>query len=324
MRVVEEHEFSYKTARAGQTFNLDDGIRIQVLHPTDLLLRGTRSDLNSNSVILRLTHGDNCILFTGDAEAPTERVLLQRGVEPCNVLKVAHHGSEHSTTDAWLRAIQPDIGVISAGNGNRYGHPARETLERLHRAGTDVYRTDLHGTIRLESDGRELRISTEKLPPDVPMASSVPIDVNQIDLNLASTSDLETLPGIGPSKAAAIIAYREENGPFTSIEELDHVSGIGPSTIGKVRTHIRLGEGETTSASPPPDTLKSSASGQININVASNTQLQALHGIGTSKAAAIIAYRKEHGPFPSCDALTAVTGIGPSTVEGLRDTCSVE
>ena len=96
-------------------FNLDDGIRLEILAPTEPLLRGTRSDLNSNSVVARLTHGKNCFLFTGDAEAPTEQRLVDAGIGQCDVLKVAHHGSEHSTTPAWLEAVRPKRALISCG-----------------------------------------------------------------------------------------------------------------------------------------------------------------------------------------------------------------
>ena len=269
MKTVEAQGIRYATAQAGWSRELDDGIVIEFLGPPLTPLSNTRSDLNSNSVITRITHGTQCFLFTGDAEEPTEELLLRQGIAPCNVLKVAHHGSAHSTSHRWLRAVDPDIALISCGEGNRYGHPAEETLSRLRSAGVSVYRTDTAGRIHLESDGSQVTVSTASSPPrsfaggstpppaptpqeqvapvveTVVAASRAPTarpaaDDGLININKASQSQLETLPGIGPSKASAIIEYRMKNGAFTDIEQLDDVPGIGPATMGKVRALVTL------------------------------------------------------------------------------------
>lgn len=160
MAAIEAKQIPYRGAKAGQSFSLDDGIKIEVLNPREPPLSGTRSDLNANSVVLRLQHGQNCFLFTGDAEEPTEQELLRGGLASCGVLKVAHHGSNHSSTDAFLRTVKPELALISVGVANRYKHPGEETLARLGSAGARVFRTDLDGEIRVLSDGRSLRVET--------------------------------------------------------------------------------------------------------------------------------------------------------------------
>jgi len=254
MEAVESQDVQYATATNGWSKELDDGIVIEFLGPPSPNITGSRSDLNSNSVIARLTHGDQCFLFTGDAEEPTESILRQRGIEPCNVLKVAHHGSAHSTTREWLRAVQPEIALISCGASNRYGHPAEETLDRLASSGALTYRTDLHGTIHLESDGSSVTVTTEtnatvEAPRTILSDAVVPRHYDPspapdpsglINLNKASESELDTLPGIGPSKASAIIEYRMKYGAFTDIEQLDNVPGIGPATMSKVRPLVTI------------------------------------------------------------------------------------
>ncbi|NOY27247.1 MAG: MBL fold metallo-hydrolase, partial [Oligoflexia bacterium] len=162
MQMVDDRGITYRPAQVGQSFHLDDGIVIDVLFPTGTPLTGTRSDLNANSVVLRMTHGDRCFLFTGDSEDPTETELERNGLEPCDVLKVAHHGSRYSTSDAWLRLVKPTIALISAGVHNRYGHPAPETLQRLAHAGVQVYRTDTMGDIVITSDGHDLQVTTSR------------------------------------------------------------------------------------------------------------------------------------------------------------------
>jgi beta-lactamase superfamily II metal-dependent hydrolase len=152
MTTVENRGVTYRTAVAGTVYRLDDGATLEVLFPKGTSLRGTRSDLNSNSVVLRLRHHQNCFLFTGDSEEPTERALLDGfDLQSCDVLKVAHHGSVHSTSPSFLERVKPRIALISAGLGNTYGHPGLEVLDRLQAVGASVYRTDLDGTVTLRS-----------------------------------------------------------------------------------------------------------------------------------------------------------------------------
>lgn len=164
MQRIEDKQIPYRAGTAEMKFNLDDGAVLEVLFPRDKKLTDTRSDLNSNSVVTRLTHGKNCFLFTGDSEEPTEMAVLDGGLTQCDVLKVAHHGSRHSSTDAFLSVVKPKIALISVGVGNRYGHPGDETLARLAAVGAEVYRTDLMGTITVVSDKSTVRVETGKKP----------------------------------------------------------------------------------------------------------------------------------------------------------------
>lgn len=172
-----------------------------------------------------------------------------------------------------------------------------------------------------------------------------------IDLNTADAATLETLPGIGPSKAAAILAYRQAHGAFGSVEQLDDVEGIGPSTMANLRdlvTVVGAPAGKAPPVAAPPAAKRgpvasvpgpgaapaaqnravegaeaAGASGcSVDINTADAAGLDALPGIGEGKAAAIVAYRAEHGKFASCDALDAVPGIGPATISGLAECCA--
>jgi competence protein ComEC len=148
----------------GRWLQLDEGVQMLVLAPPERYLGGTRSDVNSNSIVLLLRYGDVQILFTGDSEADTERAMMRDGVlGDIDVLKVAHHGGAYSTTARFLEVVQPEVAVISCGAGNSYGHPAHETLERLEVwAGDRVFRTDVQGTIVLETDGRHVLVYPER------------------------------------------------------------------------------------------------------------------------------------------------------------------
>lgn len=120
----------------------------------------TYKDLNNMSAVLALTYADTAFLFTGDAETEAEQAMLGSGVPKANVLKVGHHGSSTSTSQAFLDAVSPCVAVISVGEGNSYGHPTQSTLDRL--AGIDVYRTDLNGTVTVTSDGKSVDVRTKK------------------------------------------------------------------------------------------------------------------------------------------------------------------
>ena len=124
-------------------------------------------DTNNTSIVLRVDHGENSFLFTGDMEAAAEADLLAAGCDlDVDVLKVGHHGSNTSSSYVFLRQVMPEYGVISCGAGNSYGHPHGEVTSRLYDAGVTVYRTDEQGTIIVTSDGKELGFTTEKnIPP---------------------------------------------------------------------------------------------------------------------------------------------------------------
>ncbi len=116
---------------------------------------------NDDSVVLELRYGDVAILLTGDISEEIERrILPQLSDAPVRVLKVAHHGSRTSTSDALMDAWKPQIALLSCGRGNRFGHPAPEVMARLERWHTRVYRTDHHGAITLATDGRIVTVTT--------------------------------------------------------------------------------------------------------------------------------------------------------------------
>jgi len=146
-----------------------------------------------------------------------------------------------------------------------------------------------------------------------------------VNVNTASTGELESLPGIGPSKAAAIVAYRTENGPFASVDALQNVPGIGAKTVDSLRSEAEVGDGKTVAKGAPASSSGGAPAGNaVNINTASASQLDALPGIGPSKAAAIVADRDAKGPFDSCDELSRVTGVGAKTVANIKPVCKTK
>ena len=117
------------------------------------------NNLNLSSIVIRMSYGEQSFLFMADAEKENEAA---RKWPQTNVLKVGHHGSNTSSTQEFLDQVKPKIAIISTGIGNKYGHPKKETLDKLKKMDVRIYRTDENGTITLICDGKENKISVEK------------------------------------------------------------------------------------------------------------------------------------------------------------------
>jgi competence protein ComEC len=153
-------------ARAGEVIPLGHGAELEILFPAadDIARALPDGDINNASVVALLRYGRFSALLTGDAEAPIEALLADRGrLGPVDVLKVGHHGSDSGTTDAFLAVVQPSVAVISAGLDNQYGHPHRSTLENLEQVpGLTVYRTDREGDVEVVTDGQAYWVVTRR------------------------------------------------------------------------------------------------------------------------------------------------------------------
>lgn len=120
-------------------------------------------EANNISVVTRLTFGERSFLFMGDAETDVEGELLTSGRPlSADVIKVGHHGSNTSSSQAFLSKVDPDYAIVPCGKGNSYGHPHSEVLARLDKMGVTVYRADVHGHIAIATDGKDFTISTQK------------------------------------------------------------------------------------------------------------------------------------------------------------------
>ena len=169
-----------KQAALGRQIDLGDGAALTLLGPPSPWLANTRSDVNANSVLVRLTWRARSALFTGDAEPETERWLLGRPLTgsqslQAELLKVAHHGGRFSSTAPFLQAVGPRLAVISVGVGNDYGHPTPEALGRLAQTGARILRTDQDGEVTVRSrDGQPWQVETARAsgPAPGPVAST--------------------------------------------------------------------------------------------------------------------------------------------------------
>jgi competence protein ComEC len=145
-----------RAARTGSEFKVG-GLRLRVLWPPDPGLPS--EDPNLNAVVVAASFGEADVLLPADAESDVTGRLPLGAFE---ILKVAHHGSEDPGLERQLRVLRPEVAVVSAGRDNEYGHPRPETLAALATVpGLAVYRTDQHGRVVVETDGRGFRVRTE-------------------------------------------------------------------------------------------------------------------------------------------------------------------
>ncbi len=159
--LIEKKEISTLMMTKRKAFEPEEGLVLEFLHPVKPYLLGTNSDLNNNSVVMRLMYEDVSFLFTGDLEAEGEMLLLEQELElDSDILKVGHHGSSTSSTAEFVKNVSPVLAVNSAGRSSPYGFPAPETLERLARENTVVIRTEQWGAVEVITCGERIRVET--------------------------------------------------------------------------------------------------------------------------------------------------------------------
>lgn len=156
LTAIQNKGLSISAPIVGTFIQVDSDIQLHILAPNS----SQYDDLNDYSIILKLTYGSKSFLFTGDAQSLSESEMINAGYDlSADVLKVGHHGSKTSTSDAFLKAVNPKYAVISVGKGNDYGLPSQATMTKLKNAGIAVYRTDESGNIICTSDGNTINFS---------------------------------------------------------------------------------------------------------------------------------------------------------------------
>lgn len=175
LKLLKEKKIKSKTLTAGDVLDFGDGLRFAVYSPTKEMrkdggMENGKINLNINSIVGRLEFGDFRMMFTGDGEKVTEEGVLRRYSDEAvraNILKSPHHGSKTSSSEAFLKAVQPDWAIISCGVNNDYHHPHPSVRNKYEKMKIDFYRTDINGNITITTTGRKVdgklyRISARK------------------------------------------------------------------------------------------------------------------------------------------------------------------
>ncbi len=157
LTAIDQKKLKITAAKAGMVIFDTGEEKLEILAPNS----EKYGDLNSYSIVTMLTSGEKRFLFTGDAESDSEKQMVKKGYDlRCDVLKCGHHGSSTSTSAAFLKAADPSAAVISCSLNNDYGHPHKEVVDRLKKAGVTIYRTDQQKTVLAQCDGKTIRFTT--------------------------------------------------------------------------------------------------------------------------------------------------------------------
>lgn len=161
-KIIGEKDINVFISQKGQKIFLDKDASLDVLYPFEKLFSEKfAGDANDTSVALLLNAFGKKFLLAGDAGIIEETNMANSGADiDIDVLKLNHHGSKYSNSALFLEKTSPQIAVVSAGKNNRYGHPHKETLDRL--ADIPLYRTDTQGRIAITTDEEDLDVKTER------------------------------------------------------------------------------------------------------------------------------------------------------------------
>jgi len=323
----------------GLTNDVIDPVNCPTIDPKITLLWGSLDDnslewksadfnnLNNHSVVVRVDFGKSSLLIQGDLEEAAIPDFLEHyqnsNLLASDVYEVGHHGSANGTTDELLKAIRPKIAVIEMGADDReatfsawgYGHPRKTTIDRLekfvstsrkqvtvdvatgqhqfqpqaiHKA---IYGTGWDGVVVLQAD---VNGAWSLVPP-----TAAKVLADRLELNTARVEDLAGLPMIGEDRAQAIVDHRKRNGPFTAVDKLLEVKGVGPATLTGIRNRVTVSSGgdgkrvETVQlptavqaeGPPPPD---KSSSGRIEIVLGNGRRLIVDPNIDVSALARLV------------------------------------
>ena len=241
MEAVTDSGAAYEEPKAGDIYDVGPLV-LTILHPDTLT-----GDLNADSLSVHFQFGETAFVFTGDAYIEGEQAMISRDVPlQANVLQLGHHGSNTSSSEAFINAVQPDFGIYSAGVDNSYGHPHKETVSLFENKGIPLYGTDEYGNIIVTSDGESVEVTTEKDAPEKKISQPTPSPEKEdsvesekestsaadcIDINEASLSELTEIVHIGEARAEELIEKR----PYETLDQLNGINGIAAKRLADIK-----------------------------------------------------------------------------------------
>lgn len=151
LEIVEEKDIPVSTVKIGDKIKIEKSLYFDILWPKEEQIEENK--INNNAIVMKLNYNNFSCLFTGDIEKVAEDKIVNlykdKSVLESDILKVAHHGSKTSTTEEFLKLVNPKICLVGVGENNLFGHPSSEVIERLEKSNVKIYRTDMNGEINI-------------------------------------------------------------------------------------------------------------------------------------------------------------------------------
>lgn len=222
VKAVNADGLKMKHPAVGKTYEFGSG-SFEILAPAVIEKNGS----NNNSVAIKLTNGGNSFVFTGDAEHESEERMCSSGVDlSCDVLVPGHHGSATATSWDFLQKTVPEYAVISCGADNKYGHPDKDTMDKLKSMEIQVYRTDKQGTITVTSNGTDLSWSAS------PCNDYTPGDASDQGTQVQQT-EAQSVQGQVGQQTASQVAEGEKvwvSATGSKYHKTNHCGSMNPDT----------------------------------------------------------------------------------------------
>lgn len=260
---VKEQGLQLTEAKIGVALDLV-GIKASFIGPVG----SDYKNLNDWSASLKVVYGDTSFVFTGDAEKAAENDMVATGQElSATVLKLGHHGSDTSSTDAFLDAVNPKYAIAMVGEGNKYNHPNDSTLQKMEDRGVKLYRTDLNGTIVAKSDGQTVTFNgitdlaeDETVIQIEPEEITIPQETTTLQIKASlndntptqNTKVTLTVEGDGALSYVATVHYKSKDTILEGIVGEPLEFGIGRAAVGhEVLIDVQVGSNITHTSFTP-------------------------------------------------------------------------
>jgi competence protein ComEC len=163
LKLIKEKNIHLELAESGDIKSINEKTTLKFLWPKESYLNKSVNDQNETSVVAKLQYNLFSVLLTGDVNEDIEKkIMSEKENLESNILKIPHHGSATGINQNFLNLSNPDIAVVSVGAKNKFGHPAKPTLDKLEKSTIKILRTDINGRIEIVSDGMKFWTKVEK------------------------------------------------------------------------------------------------------------------------------------------------------------------
>ncbi|MFJ8515843.1 MBL fold metallo-hydrolase [Lysinibacillus xylanilyticus] len=179
LTLIDTKNIPYNVPKTGDSIAFDDDINVKVLNANE-----NATDNNDASIVLKIAYGNVSFLLTADAGVALEKEMMQDDVK-ATILKAGHHGSNTSSSAEFIQAVHPEVTILSYGEGNKYGHPHAEVVERLQAIGSKIYATAEAGTVIVSTDGVNYDVNSKEWSGTIasaPQTTSASVEIVSKDL----------------------------------------------------------------------------------------------------------------------------------------------
>ncbi|WP_286926947.1 MULTISPECIES: MBL fold metallo-hydrolase [Lysinibacillus] len=193
LTLIDTKNIPYYVPTTGENIAFDDDLTVKVLNANE-----HATDNNDASIVLKMVYGNVSFLLTGDAGIALEKDMLQNDVQ-ATVLKAGHHGSNTSSSEKFIQAVHPEVTVLSYGEGNKYGHPHAEVVERLQAVGSKIYATAEAGTVIVSTDGVNYDVQSKEWS-----GANISTPPNATSVEIVSKDLIDEIVGIKNNGSEAV------------------------------------------------------------------------------------------------------------------------